>query len=285
MFMLLKHYHEEFVPDNLLEFVPDKSPAIMAYFCTLHGGNRTTSRLMKKTSTLCCEKLYEDFRKDFIPVFEKIAESNSFLFDKLISIASATLKFGEIGDLGVWKPLLETLLRYEKTENNEIVVSFAGYYGSLIMRSVVLNGGAYKLNKDLYMPNNQPMPAIWSTITLIHSVLELKSFECRFKANVLSEQIFSKSGVFINDVNDWDEYSVYTYFYDVKGKGEIKTSKTPYLELLRLIRNKVCHMRSLFLNVCAVKNENICAVKNEMPSCLFEWTRTLLIFLKKKNTD
>jgi hypothetical protein len=282
MFMLLKHYHKDFVPGNLLDFVPDRTPAIMAYFCTLHGENVTSKRQMNITSSLCCEKLYDDFNKDFIPIFKTIETNDRDLFDKLISIASSTLKFGEIGDLGVWKSLLESLLRYEKTENNEIVVSFAGYYGSLIMRSVKLVGGVYKLtkNNNYLLSNKQPIPAIWVTITLIHSVLEQKSFICRKKANDLSEQIFFCSGIDITNGNDWAKYSVYKYFCDPIGKdyidtSKIITSKTPYLELLHLIRNKICLLRSLF---------SINEVKLQMPSCLYEWTRELLMFLKK-NTD
>jgi len=35
MVTLLHYYHEDMLPTRLLEFVPDKSPAVLGYFCEL----------------------------------------------------------------------------------------------------------------------------------------------------------------------------------------------------------------------------------------------------------
>ena len=138
MFMLLKHFHGDYIPDNVLEYLPDKSPAIVSYFCELHKGNSSQPREMKKTLGRCYDKLFNDFKRDALPVLKIISESDKNLFNMFGRIASSTLLVDELHYLEVlcqWKPVFESLLRCKEVSGSTYVM-FAGYYGYLFVRSI-----------------------------------------------------------------------------------------------------------------------------------------------------
>lgn len=107
----------------------------------------------------------------------------------------------------------------------------------------------------------------------MHSLLESKDDFYRTQANALSSKIFQKHGI---DIDDWTNYSVYNYFYnknDKRGGVDIATTATPYLELLRQIRNRISHLRIL---------GDIDEAHRNMPICLHEWIKELLNLIRRQ---
>jgi hypothetical protein len=278
MVILLKHFHGEYIPDNVLDFIPDKSPAIVSYFCELHQGKESTPREMKRTLGRCYEKLFNDFKRDVIPVLKTLSESDKHLFNTLGRIASSTLLIGELHNLDVlcqWKPVFESLLRCKEVRGSTYVM-FAGYYGYLFVRSIdssrVDDSGNFRLI-TLRNFNKLPVPALWATVSLVHGLWEFKSFELRVRANTMSAKIFREFDLHLSDPMDWVSDPTYRYFYilnanDMNATVVNPSEDTPYLDLLKFVRNSVSHIRSL---------PKIAEISNNMPECLNKWIRELLL--------
>eukprot|EP00600_Ochromonadales_sp_CCMP1393_P010652 CAMPEP_0174996776 /NCGR_PEP_ID=MMETSP0005-20121125/586_1 /TAXON_ID=420556 /ORGANISM="Ochromonas sp., Strain CCMP1393" /LENGTH=191 /DNA_ID=CAMNT_0016251229 /DNA_START=119 /DNA_END=694 /DNA_ORIENTATION=+ len=138
------HHQDSVCPENILEFIPESTPADIAYFCALHSGGNTGERLMRQTMGKCMEKLVQDFRVDLFPVLKAIATKDSKLFQMLVRIASATLTTDklDLAILGQWAPLVTALLRVDSRNlvaGDNPRICFAGRYGYLIVRCTDFN--------------------------------------------------------------------------------------------------------------------------------------------------
>jgi hypothetical protein len=113
------------------------------------------------------------------------------------------------------------------------------------------------------------VPSLWATIALVHEIISKFDVTLREKAEDESIKAFRLCGEEVT--GDWINYPHYIYFYRLNAK-EIAatvvapTTATPYLELLRLIRNATCHINSL---------SKIAEISGHMPICLHTWVRSL----------
>jgi hypothetical protein len=272
MMTLLHHYHND-IPSNILEFLPEKSPALIAYFCELHKGQPTHDRAMKQTIGKLYDKLLHDFKTDSLPILQELCAQSPELFHHFIQIATGSLTIEEIDVelLGPWGPLFYSLMRVDGTERR---VCFAGFYGNLLVRSVQYNQAKCSfelrsLNKFIKLP----VPALWATVSLVFGMLEMQSVDRRGEANQESDKIFSESGCAISD---WEADRSYIYFcgLDLAFHGTDITlvpapGLNPYLVYLKHIRNAMAHMRSI---------SRIQEIKSHLPLIFPRWIRALLDF-------
>lgn len=71
MFELLRSYHPLSTPTNLLDYINDSNPAVLAYFCQLHKSDNSNPDAMKKTLYDWYGKLWQDFEYDSLPLLQK----------------------------------------------------------------------------------------------------------------------------------------------------------------------------------------------------------------------
>lgn len=264
MVELLLKYHPDITPNNVLEFLPERSPAIIAYFCYLHKTNDSTEKSMKKTLALVYDKLFDDFKKDLLPVLKEIS-INLELFKQLIMVATGTMVLvdANLNSLGRWLPLFTSVIR---VKNNLLQIS--GYYGYFIMRSIDVEDGNFKL-KTIRSYNKLPVPGLWATAVFVHSILENMEPEKRSKANELSLNVFNNDDVIITE---WVAYQSYVYFFNANypKKALMNPISNPYLEYLHIIQNSISLIRSL---------SKIREINSNLPNCFPEWIRALLNFI------
>ena len=264
MFQLLQQYHPDTTPNNLLDYVCDSNPAVLAYFCQLHKSNNSNPGSMKATLYQWYEKLWNDFLTDSLPILQMVQVDDPEVLSLLLHIASETLSIHKIdfSSLGTWRCLFEPILR--QTQAGKVV--FVGYYGYLIMRCCeVQSNGELKIKKSK-SPNKLPIPALWSTVQVISEILNRKTLEDRTKANKISEDIIKKgnNGMPVDFVTD----PCFLYFLTNHGdKSTFDSSILSYLHFLKYIRNSISHIKSL---------NNINQLYVQMPMYLSEWVRVLM---------
>jgi hypothetical protein len=122
---------------NLLDFILDRSPAVLAYFCQVHNSNETNPGAMKKTLDNWYTKLWDNFQKDFMPLLQTIQSENFDVLSIILKIASGSCELNQFSPelFDQWEPLLLLLLR--QTLDGKVV--FVGYYAYLIICSCEFN--------------------------------------------------------------------------------------------------------------------------------------------------
>lgn len=266
MFQLLKAYHPDTTPSNLLDYVTDSNPAVLAYFCQLHKSNNSNPGAMKKTLCDWYAKLWHDFENDSLPLLQRIQEDDPQILSLLLHVASETLDINiiDLSAFGRWSNVFQSLMR----QREDGKVKFVGYYGYLILRSCVSKDGTWKIKK-VSSPNKLPIPPLWATVTFLNELISGKSQKEREVANQLSNDLFMRCDPTFQFATD-QGYSFFFHYFDPNNKYGIFNDPSdvmPFLTYLKYIRNAVAHIKSL---------GQINVIHLNVPTCLSDWVKILL---------
>ena len=134
------HHGNAVCPENILEIMPESTPADIAHFCSVYA-KQNSRREPETTIGKYIDTRYQEFCIDLFPVIKDIATTDTALFQVLMQIASARVTIDELDlvVLGKWAPLFTALLRVDRRDENTSVadnprVCFAGRYGKFMIR-------------------------------------------------------------------------------------------------------------------------------------------------------
>jgi len=266
MFQFLRFYHPLTTPINLLDYVTDSNPAVLAYFCQLHKSDNSNPGAMKKTIFNWYYKLWHDFENDSLPLLHRIQEDDPHILSLLLHVASETVDSSRIDltSFGRWSDVFNNLLRHCLDGK----IRFVGCYGFFIIRSFEVKNGTWKI-KMKSLDFKVLIPSLWAIVVFLHEVISGKSEKDREIANKISNDIVIQHNPAFDFATDL-RYSFFYHYFDPNNKyGSFNdpSDVMPYLTYLKYIRNAIAHIKSV---------EQMNDIHRNVPIYLSDWVKVLL---------